>query len=182
MFILVIFRGRAPLLANKDYDFEPVEGTTAFIAKDLAPRRQPRGYPAIGKHCDRFSVVSYCGREHFNVAVIGYCNSVQYVQRKLDSFLREFPFASVYVDDIVIALRTEQEHESYLYAVFGKFKQYNICLSPKKSFIGYPIVTLLGQRVDAFGYSTNADRIVALCDLAFPVTGSNLAHYLGAVG
>ena len=46
----------------------------------------------------------------------------------------------------------------HIRAVFAKPQVHDICLSAKTSFIGYPSVRLLGQRVDALGLILFSDR------------------------
>ena len=109
------------------------------------------------RHRDRhkLTVVSHRGQEQFNVAVMGFKNSPLYVQRKIDTILRVYrAFARAYVDDIVVFSQTLEEHLSHLHSVFQLLESYGISLSPKKSFLGYPTVALLGQKVDAFGLTT----------------------------
>ncbi|SMY30032.1 unnamed protein product [Zymoseptoria tritici ST99CH_1A5] len=132
---------------------------------------------------EKFTVNTHRGQEHFKVAVMGYCNSVQYVQRELDNILRDLKhFAWAYIDDLVIASETLEEHVEHLHKVFTTLSQRNITLNPKKSFIGYPTASLLGQRVDALGYATATDRMAALRQLSFPTNGTELVHYLGLTG
>ena len=50
----------------------------------------------------KFTVISHCGAEHYNVAAMGFKGSVPYVQRKMDDFLRPHRhFARCYVDDTI---------------------------------------------------------------------------------
>ena len=39
-------------------------------------------------HCFIFTVITHCGQETFQVPIIGYINSVAYVQREIDNILR----------------------------------------------------------------------------------------------
>ena len=50
----------------------------------------------------------------------------------------------VYINDIVIFSRTLDEHLAYLDAVFEILDGLDISLSPKKSFLSFLTVTLLG--------------------------------------
>ena len=134
-------------------------------------------------HRHRLTVSSHRGQETFKVAVMGYRNSPAYVQRMIDNILRPFRgFARAYVDDIVIFSNSLDDHLKHLHLVFEKLSGYNICLSPEKSFIGYPSVALLGQRVDAFGLATAEEKLAAITKLAFPQTLRQLEHYLGLTG
>ena len=134
---------------------------------------------------DRYkqTVVTHRGQETFNVPLMGYCNSPAYVQRQTDRLLRAFKdFAKGYVDDIVIFSRTLLEHIAHLRQVFTLFKRVGVALKPSKSFVGYPNVQLLGQRVDSFGLSTSEERLEAISRLKFPVTLAALETYLGMTG
>lgn len=131
----------------------------------------------------KLTVVSHRGQEQFNVAVMGFKNSPPYVQRRIDTLLRDMrKFARAYVDDIVIFSQTLDEHINHLHQIFGLLDSFNVSLSPKKSFIGYPTVALLGQKVDAFGLTTAADKLEAIAKLDFPYTLKELETYLGLTG
>ena len=131
----------------------------------------------------KFTVVTHRGQETFNVPLMGYCNSPAYVQRQTDRLLRPFKeFAKGYVDDIVIFSKTLREHLSHLRQVFTLFKRVGVALKPPKSFMGYPNVQLLGQRVDSFGLSTPHERLAAISKIKFPLTLAALETYLGMTG
>ena len=131
----------------------------------------------------KFTVVTYRGQETFLVPLMGYCNSPVYVQRQIDRLLRPFKaFAKGYVDDIVIFSETLEEHISHLRQVFALFRAVGVILKAIKSFIGYPNVQLLGQRVDSFGLSTPSERLQAISRLMFPRTLAALETYLGMTG
>ena len=93
----------------------------------------------------KLTVNTHRGQEQFNVAVMGYCNSVQYVQRQLDGILRPCrAFARAYIDDIVIFLKSFEKYIEYLREVITLLDSKRISLSVKKTFLGYPSATLLG--------------------------------------
>ena len=131
----------------------------------------------------KFTVNSHRGQEFLKVAVMGYCNSVQYVQRRLDGILRECgSFAKAYIDDIVIFSRTLTDHLHHLSVVFKILDQRRVSLSPLKSFIGFPSATLLGQKVSGFGLSTHQEKVKAIVGLKFPETLKQLEAYIGLTG
>ena len=115
----------------------------------------------------------------FKVAVMGYRNSPAYIQRMIDKVLRQqHEFARVYVDDIVIFSVMLKEHLQHLDKVFNVLTEKNICLSPKKSYLGYPSVKLLGQRVDTLELVTAADKLAVITQLKFLKALSALEKYL----
>ncbi|KAI1002218.1 hypothetical protein K3495_g5988 [Podosphaera aphanis] len=140
-------------------------------------------WPVAYRDRHKLTVVSHRGQEQFNVAVMGYKNSVAFVQRQMENLLRPHKeYAKAYVDDIVIFSPTLQEHLYHLQEVFNMFKHRRIAISPTKSFIGYPSVQLLGQHVDSFGPSTPDDKLQAISKLVFPHTLKELESYLGMTG
>ncbi|RMJ21267.1 Integrase core domain-containing protein, partial [Aspergillus sp. HF37] len=133
-------------------------------------------------HAERIAVLSHRGQECFRVAIMGYVNSVAYVQRQIDQILRRFrDYCRAYIDDIVIASKTFEDHLFHLDQIFACLESYNVAIAPHKSFIGYPDVQLLGQRVDAMGLTTTEDKIKAVQELKFPRTLSDLESYIGLV-
>lgn len=66
--------------------------------------------------------------------------------------------------------------------MFTTLNQRNIRLAPSKSFIGYPSLRLLGQKVDALGLSIAEEKLAAISQLEFPTTLKNLETYLGMTG
>jgi hypothetical protein len=141
---------------------------------------QWRLHPDDKKH---MGVISHRGQEIFKVAIMGFRNSIAYVQRQIDNVLRDYRlFCRAYIDDIVIASQTLEEHERHLDLVFSKLARYNICLNPKKSHVGFPSIQLLGQRVDSLGLSTLESKMYAIATLEFPRTLKALETYLGMTG
>ena len=134
-------------------------------------------------HRPRLTVVTHRGQENFNVAVMGYKNSIAYVQRQIDRLLWPYKnFARAYVDDIVIFSRTLTEHLTHLNAIFSMLKENNISIKPTKAFLAYPTVQLLGQKVTSLGLSTSEEKLRAIAKLEFPSNLRQLETYLGLTG
>ena len=131
----------------------------------------------------KLTVISHRGQEQSSVALMGYKGSPPYVQRQTDAMLRPFKdFAKAYVDDIIIFSYTLEEHLKHLRQIFQLFRRMRVSLSPTKSFIGYPSVTLLGQRVDGLGMSTTNEKVAAITSLRFPENLRDLEIFLGLTG
>ena len=141
---------------------------------------QWRAHPST-KHL--LTVVTHRGQETFNVPIMGCLNSVAYVQRRIDEVLRPIKeFAKAYIDDIVAGSKELSEHVTNLRKLFTLLREHNISLSPTKTFLGYPSVSLLGQKVDSLGLSTSEEKLAAIRLLKYPITLGDLEHYLGFTG
>ena len=107
------------------------------------------------------------------MAVMSYRNSSTYVQQMIDRILQPHcDFSRAYVDNIIIytKLKSLNDHLTHLDKVFSSLTKKGICLSPKKSFLGYPTVQLLSQRVNALGLATAEDKLAAIVNIEFPRT------------
>ena len=112
-----------------------------------------------------------------------YQNSPPDVQQQMDWILWAIhTFTRDYVNNIIIFSKTLDEHVSHLHQVFQLFQDLGISLEPKKSYLGYPTVTLLGQWIDALGLTTASEKIKVISDLQFPLTLKALETYLGLTG
>ena len=126
------------------------------------------------------TVNTHHSQETFNVTVMGYCNSVQYVQRQLDNILRDCQaFARAYIDDIVIWAKTAEDHKMALRMVMSLLDGRRVSISPKKTYLGFLLTTLLGQRISGLSLAADKDRVKAIRDLQFLRTLKALETYLG---
>ena len=66
--------------------------------------------------------------------------------------------------------------------MFEIFLEYNISIKPTKSYLNYPDVSLLGQRVNSLGLTTSAEKLKAIQLLTYPDTLGALEYYLGLIG
>lgn len=71
-------------------------------------------------------------------AIMGFCNSVPYVQRQMDLLLKEFvDFCRAYLDDIVVASDTFKSHIEHLSLVLQVLERHSVSLEPKKAYIAF---------------------------------------------
>ncbi len=134
-------------------------------------------------HRYMFTVVTHRGQETFQVPIMGYINSVAYVQREIDNIIRDVQeWARAYIDDIVCGGKSLPDLLTKLCVLFDIFLRYNISIQPTKSYLNYPDVALLGQRVNSLGLSTSEEKLKTVCLLRYPETLGALEYYLGLTG
>ena len=80
---------------------------------------------------------------------------------------------------MVIFNQTLKEHTGHFHHVFNLFDKMNIALKPSKSYIGYPTVALLGQKVDNFGFNISVDKLEVIRTIKFPRKFKNIETYVG---
>lgn len=134
-------------------------------------------------HRFMFTVVTHWGQETFQVPIMGYINSVAYVQREIDNILRDVrDWARAYVNDIICEAKSLDNLLVKLRTLFEIFVAYNISIQPTKSFLNYPDVGFLGQRVDSLGLTTAKDKLQAIKLPSYPDILGALEYYLGLTG
>ena len=57
----------------------------------------------------------------------------------------------------------------------------NIALKPSKSYIGYPSITFLGQRIDNFGVNIFAEKFEIIRTIKFPTKFKDFETYIGLI-
>jgi hypothetical protein len=128
----------------------------------------------------KLTVVTHRGLERYKVAPMGYKNSPAHMQRYMDTLLR--PVASTtrcYIDDIVVATETYEEHLVELRKLFEILSKAMLSVTAAKCHVGYHSVTLLGRKVDRFGLSTREERVAAIQKWEFPRTLKDLETFIG---
>ena len=130
-----------------------------------------------------FIVVTHYGQETFQVPIMGYINSVTYIQQEIDNILRKVQaWVRAYVDDIVCSAKLLSNLLSKLQVLFDIFLRYNILIKPTKFFLNYPDVELLEQKVNSLGLTTSDEKLKAIRLLAYLDTLGALEYYLGLTG
>ena len=126
----------------------------------------------------KLTVVTHWKQEIFLISVMNCRNSVVYVQRQMNIFLRQFQaFVKIYIDDIVVKSKFLSEHLHHLHQLFNFFVKRNINLNLIKIFLNYFEVTLLKQRVNAFDLSIIENKFKALTSLIISKTFVKLKTY-----
>ena len=88
----------------------------------------------------------------------------------------------VYIDDIVIYSKTEEEHEILLRKVFQKIREAGLKLSPKKCRFFQRQIKCLGHVVSAEGISCDPSKTAAVSTWPVPTTVKDVQKFLGFTG
>ncbi|CAL9021523.1 unnamed protein product, partial [Prunus brigantina] len=87
----------------------------------------------------------------------------------------------VYVDDMLVKSRTADDHLRNLSLMFGKLKQYNMCLNPSKCSFGVASGKFLGFMISQRGIEANPEKIRVLIDMRVPKTKKEVQSLKGRV-
>ncbi|PIK35199.1 pol polyprotein [Apostichopus japonicus] len=109
----------------------------------------------------------------------GLRNAAQTFQRFIDQVLRGLPFVFTYIDDLLIASNTKEEHEQHLRAIFERLQDHGVVINPTKCVFGADSVDFLGHHVTSQGISALPEKVTAIQAFTEPTTLKQLREFLG---
>lgn len=126
---------------------------------------------------------SHRGLWQFRRMPFGLRNGPSIFQRIMQGVLAPYLwlFTLVYIDDIVIFSKSWEDHLVHLDRVLSAIAAARITLEPKKCFIGYSSILLLGHKVSRLGLSTHKEKVAAIQELARPTNVPDLQKFLGMI-
>lgn len=102
-------------------------------------------------------------------------------QRIIDCMVAGIPGVKPYLDDILIAGRTQEEHDLRLHAVLQRIREYGFHLRIEKCRFSLPQIKFLGHIVDKDGLRPDPAKTSAISEMAHPTNVSQLRSYVGAI-
>ena len=114
----------------------------------------------------------------------GLCNAPATFQRLMQNTLGELnlTYALIYLDDVVVFFKTEEEHLIQLRAVLERFQEHGLKLKPSKCQFFRTEITYLGHRVSKGGMSPSQDNLRGIAEMAPPTTYTGVREFTGATG
>ena len=168
-----------PVRTLQDFTSE-LHGKKFFSKIDLL-----KGYhqiPVSDGDIPKTAVITPFGLYIFPRTPFGLKNAGQDFQRLMDEILGDLPRVFVYIDDILIASETLEQHLADLKAVFDLLAANGLVIQRPKCVLGKSQLEFLGYQVDESGISPLPDRVVAIRATKPPTNIKELQRFLGMVG
>ena len=167
---------RYPLPHIQDFNANLV-GRTVFSVIDLV-----RGFhqiPMAEQDIAKTALITPFGLFEFVRMPFGLKNAAQAFQRMMDGILRGLDFLFIYLDDILVASKSIEEHTDHLRTLFRVLSDQGITVNRQKCRLGLSEVSYLGHLVTSRGIRPLADRVTAIHAVPPPETKVALQRYLG---
>ena len=169
---------RYPVKSLQDFNAE-LRGKKIFSKVDLL-----KGYhqiPVNPSDIRKTAVITPFGLFVFPRCPFGLKNAGQDFQRLMDQILGDVPHTFVYLDDILIASETMEEHLQDLKNVFEILEANGLVVNRKKCILGKKSIEFLGHLVDENGIRPLPEKVEAIRKVKPPTTIKELQRFLGMV-
>lgn len=133
------------------------------------------------KIAKKTAIITPFGLFEFKVMTFGLRNAAQTFQRYMNRVFHELDFVIVYIDDICVASKNEEEHQKHLRIVFQRLHEYQIKVNVAKCHIAQPEVTFLGHHVSKDGIAPTNEKIRAIADFKKPTLAHELRTFLAVL-
>ena len=91
-------------------------------------------------------------------------------------------YALIYLDDVIVFSRTEEEHLHRLQVVFAHFLEHRLKLKPSKCHFLQDEITFLGHEILAEGMKLGTANLKAIAEMAPPKTYTEIRCFTGMTG
>lgn len=108
----------------------------------------------------------------------GLKNTAQTFQRMMNSILQALDYVYCYINDILIASETAEQHEHHLREVLRRLQRAGITINSAKCKLGEPEIKFLGYFVSAEGIRPLPDKVKAIQQYLKPKTVVELRGFL----
>jgi len=114
----------------------------------------------------------------------GLLPSANYFQKMMAEYVLHgliYIICEVYIDDLLIYGRNEEEFLRNVETVFERLREYNVTLNPKKVHLGLQTISFVGHEIDSEGINMSQKRVESTIDVIRPTNLKELYSFIGLV-
>ncbi|XP_076245408.1 uncharacterized protein LOC143185957 [Calliopsis andreniformis] len=130
--------------------------------------------PVAAEDIAKTAITTPFGLFEFPFMSFGLRNAAQTFQRFIDEVLRELDFVYAYIDDVLVASSTEEEHMRHLEEVFSRLNEHGVTVKAAKCKFGQTQVEFLGYAVSSEGTRPLDSKVEAIANYPQPTTAKHL--------
>jgi hypothetical protein len=177
----VIIKNKYPLPRIDDL-FDQLHGACVFSKIDLRS-----GYHQLKiRECDipKTAFVSRYGLYEYMVMPFGLTNAPAYFMYPMNKVFMEYlnKFVMVFIDDILVYSRSEEEHEGHLRLVLQKLREHRLYAKLSKCEFWMKQVAFLGHVISKGGISVDPSKVPHVLSCNVPTSVGDIQSFLGLAG
>ncbi len=130
---------------------------------------------------EKTAFISHKGLFEFNVMPFGLCNATATFQRMMDEVVEDIDWevGSDYVDDLMNATSTFEEHLVTLQKIFDRLNKFGLTMKLEKCKFCKTKLVFLGHEVSMDGIRPNPKKVSAIEKILPPIDLTGLRRFLG---
>ncbi|XP_064468689.1 uncharacterized protein LOC135382952 [Ornithodoros turicata] len=175
---LVTVPDRYPLPRLQDFTVN-LHGTRLYSKIDLM--KAYHQIPVATEDIRKTAITTPFGLFEFPRMPFGLRNAAQTFQRFIDSVVRGLPFVFAYMDDLLVASTSSEEHVQHLRQLFARLESHGIVLNLQKCEFGVSSIEFLGHTVSPAGIAPLANKVDAITNYPKPTSIRQLRRFLGLI-
>ena len=159
--------------------FASLEGRKFFSKLDLAHAYQQVPEDEASKNFTTINTIK--GLYQYTRHPFGVSSAPAIFQRTMEGLLQGIPNISVYLDDILIAGKAEQDHLAILQKILYRLQNAGIRLKRCKYAFMPSSIDYLGHSISADGLQPTKEKVRAISEVPTPPKVTQLRSFLGVV-
>jgi hypothetical protein len=177
----VTIKNKYPLPRINDL-FDQLEGASVFSKIDL---RSGYFQLKLREHdIPKTTFVTRYGSYEYTVIPFGLTNALSYFMNMMNKVFMEFldKFVVVFIDDILIYSKSNEEHETHLRAILEKLREHKLYAKFSKCEFWLSEVGFLKHIVSKEGIAIDPAKVIAVTEWEPPKNVGEIHSFLGLVG
>ncbi|XP_037507514.1 uncharacterized protein LOC119383455 [Rhipicephalus sanguineus] len=157
--------------------FASLQGGVKFSKLDF---REAYNQVPVDEETSKLLVINtHRGLFAYNRLAYGVSPAPALFQRRMEEILRDIPGTSVYLDDVLVTGRTDDEHLQNLRKVLQRIKEPGLRLKQEKCEFFKPSLVYLGHEISATGLQPSKKNVEAIMEAPEPKDVGELRSFIG---